>query len=69
MASEGQIGVALTQSTTAITDPSTVGTSHYDPKLVEILFDYDMERISKGELQDEIDYLKARAIREGRANE
>jgi hypothetical protein len=36
---------------------------------VEILFDYDMERISKGELQDEIDYLKARAIREGRANE
>jgi hypothetical protein len=31
--------------------------------------DYDMERISKGELQDEIDYLKARAIREGRANE
>jgi hypothetical protein len=55
----------LTQSTTAVTDQPKAGIK----ETCQRFNDYDMERISKGELQDEIDYLKARAIREGRANE
>lgn len=41
----------------------------YDPKIGQIYFKYAMGQLTDGELEDELEYVRDRAIREGRIRE